>query len=137
MLQGIFVLLVLSLGIIFMVQMPIYDKIDADRPNWDTIVDLDLPVDVTRMISESSTTFVYSPRGDERVVFFTYGGDSVSNNEIKIPLTAHNPSKGDPWPAVGLKVIRNNGPIEEYQLPMRGGAVREESTSANGTGVPV
>ena len=111
-------------------------NIEADRPNWHTAVVFDLPVNVTREIISSSTTFIYSPRGDERAIFFLYEGAAHLETEtkLKVQISADPILKRDPWPAVGLRVIRNNGTIEDYQLPTRGGTVKEVSTSGNATG---
>jgi len=121
--------------VLTVLEMACDSNMEADRPNWGTAVILDLPVDVTREIFHFTTTFTYSPRGDERAVFFLQGNRVDKGMKIDVDVTADSPVILGPWPTVGLRVIRNNGTVEDYQIPTRGGAVREESTPGNATGV--
>lgn len=105
--------------------MACQSNMEADRPNWGTAVVLDLPVDVTREILPRTTTFTYSPQGDERAVFFLQENRIDQGMKIEVDVNADYPVKLGPWPMVGLRVIRNNGTVEEYQLPTRGGAGRD------------
>lgn len=128
-LTGILVCFPIGLICVFIMQaVLISPNVEVDRPNWETAVVFDLPVNVTREIVSSSTTFIYHPRGDERAVFYKYEGAAVLKSEtiLKVKISAESVLKHDPWPSVGLKVIRNNGSVEEYQLPIRGGNVKGE-----------
>ena len=120
-----FVIMVVMFGVIW-ASGGIFDegiKAEMDQGNWDTAVNLDLPVNVTRVILPASTTFTYAPRGDERAVFYIFNNDHVQSQSYNISFHDLVQSKGfsttDPWPAVELKVIRNNGTVEDYQLPTR------------------
>lgn len=105
-----------------------YDRVNADRENWNTVTALDLPINVTRIITADRTSFTYSPAGDEAYLFFSLGGESLGTFEgpreavrVSAPVSARLYRE---WPAAELKVIRMNGTEEIYSLPIRGGAVR-------------
>lgn len=99
-------------------------KAQMDRGNWDTAVSLDLPVNVTRVILPGSTMFTYAPRGDEKAVFYIFKDDHVQSEQYNVSFhdlaRRDGPLLSNAWPpAVELKVIRENGTTEEYQLPTR------------------
>lgn len=103
-------------------------SVEADRANWNTVTAINLPINVTRIITADRTSFTYAPAGDEAFLFFSLGGESLGTFEgpseavrVSAPVSARLYRE---WPAVELKVIRMNGTEEIYSLPIRGGAVR-------------
>lgn len=105
-----------------------YDRVNADRENWNTVTALNLPITVTRIITADTTSFTYTPAGDEAFLFFSLGGQSLGTFEapteavrVSAPVSARQYRE---WPTVELKIVRQNGTEEIYLLPTRGGAVR-------------
>ncbi len=98
---------------------------EADKPNWDTATPLDLPVNVTRIIQQDDTTFIYQAQGDEAYVLFSGGDQSklVTNPKGLVgdsyQVRATSPMQDPPLQSVSLRVTRNTGMVEIYKLPVR------------------
>lgn len=103
-----------------------HGAVESDRPNWGTIVTLDLPVNVTRIIQQDDTTFIYQTRGDEEYLLFTGGNQSQLVTRPAGSVGQVYPYErlkraGSPiQPSVSMIVGRNNGAVETYALRTRG-----------------
>ena len=118
--------LYLGFGLTDLISTPA--RIDDDRQNWNTVTALDMPISVTRIITADTTSFTYAPTGDEAFLFFSLDGESLGTFEapaeavrVSAPVSARAYRE---WPAVELKIVRQNGTEERYDLPTRGGATR-------------
>lgn len=105
-----------------------YTRAQDDKANWNSVAAIDLPITVTRIITADTTSFTYTPAGDEAFLFFSLGGQSLGTFEapteavrVSAPVSAWQYRE---WPAAELKIVRQNGTEEIYSLPTRGGARR-------------
>lgn len=100
-----------------------------DYLNWGTTTTLNLSINVTRIIQEDDTTFIYPSRGDEESIILFHIGESrviknPTGNVIEIfPTKYLRLSGGLGRPVLEMLIIRNNGTRETYNLPTRGGEV--------------
>jgi len=91
---------------------------------------LDLPINVTRIIHQEDTTFIYQARGDEESILFSGLGESrvvkdPIGNVIEVFATKDLKLWADAAkrPALEILIIRDNGTRETYSLLTRGGEV--------------
>lgn len=97
-----------------------------EHPEVGTTTNLDLPINVTRIIHEEDTTFIYQARGDEESLLFSGLGWSrvvkdPTGNVIEV-FTTESLKLGrilTKRPTLEMLIIRDNGSRETYALQTR------------------
>lgn len=104
------------------------DAIKSDQPNWGTVVTLDLPVNVTRIIQQDDTTFIYQATGDEESILFSGLGltrvvKDPTGNVIEVFTTESLKLNREVTkrPVLEMLIIRDDGSRETHTLPTRDG----------------
>lgn len=114
------------------------DPREAEMRAWGTTAQLDLPVNVSRHIIPTGATFVFTPKGDEKyvqiqtsqVLNWRYSFTDVNTYpDPEAPITFSSGAKSyvDLFgltvvaPDAKLDLVRENGSVESYLLPVRDG----------------
>lgn len=112
------------------------DRTPDAMKSWGTTATLDLPVNVTRAIAPSITTFTFTPQGDEKYVLVetkSYAWNSYFAHRTpyecpRLPITIQCETpiidsgfeRFEWYRDAELTVSRQNGSVESYTLPTRG-----------------
>lgn len=114
---------------------------EAEMRAWGSTAQLDLPANVSRHIIPTGATFTFTPEGDEKYVLIrtwrvlnwrSAYHDEITCPEPEAPITF---SSGAVFyedgfglrvtaPDAQLDLVRENGSVESYLLPVRGGVVK-------------
>ncbi len=98
-----------------------------DKSNYGTPVTLDLSINITRIVQQDDTTFIYQARGDEESIIFSGVGKSrvvknPSGNVIEIFSTEDlKLGRGIDRPTIQMLIIRTDGTREAHNLQTRDG----------------